>query len=84
MIDAKEVKEEALKASKNNISSALFIIESRISKAADLGRMYTVVSDESFKKFNAKELNDIRNIFIEQGFKVEIPPGTFSFQIIWE
>lgn len=27
MIDAKEAKEKALKASKNNISSALFIIE---------------------------------------------------------
>lgn len=84
MIDAKEAKEKALKASKNNISSALFIIESKISKAADLGKMYTVVHDESFKKFNAKELNDIRNMFIERGFKVEIPPGTSSFQIIWE
>lgn len=84
MIDAKEAKEKALKASKNNISSALFIIESKISKAADLGKMYTVVRDESFKKFNAKELNDIRNVFIEQGFKVEIPSGTSSFQIIWE
>lgn len=84
MIDAKEAKERALKASKNNISFALFIIESKISKAADLGKMYAVVRDELFNKFNAKELNDIRNIFIERGFKVEIPPGTSSFQIIWE
>ena len=84
MINAKEIKEKALKASQNNISSALFIIESKISKAADLGKMYTVVRDESFKKFNAKELNDIRDVFIKHGFKVEIPSGTSSFQIIWE
>lgn len=84
MINEKEIKEKALKASQNNINSALSIIESKMSKAADLGKMYTVVCDESFKKFNAKELNDIRNVFIKQGFKVEIPPGTSSFQIIWE
>lgn len=84
MISANEAKERALKTSQSNINSALFIIESNISKAADLGKMYTVVRDESFKKFNAKELNDIRNMFIERGFKVEIPPGTSSFQIIWE
>lgn len=84
MINAKEIKEKALNASQNNIDSALFIIETALSKAADLGKMYTVVRDESFKKFNAKELNDIRNVFIKQGFKVEIPPGTSSFQIIWE
>lgn len=84
MINEKEIKEKALKASQNNINSALSIIESKMSKAADLGEMYTVVCDESFKKFNAKELNDIRNVFIKQGFKVEIPPGTSSFQIIWE
>lgn len=84
MIDAKEAKEKALKASKNNISSALFITESKISKAADLGKMYTVVRDESFKKFDAKELNDIKHELIKQGFKVEIVPGTSSFQINWE
>lgn len=84
MINAKEIKERALNASQNNIDSALFIIETALSKAADLGKMYTVVCDEEFKKFDAKELNDIRNVFIKQGFKVEIPPDTSSFQIIWE
>lgn len=84
MISANEVREKAMKISQNNIDSALFIIETALSKAADLGKMYTVVRDEEFKKFNAKELNDIRNMFIERGFKVEIPPGTSSFQIIWE
>lgn len=54
MIDTKEIKEKALKASRNNISSALFIIETALSKAADLGKMHTVVRDESFKKFDAK------------------------------
>lgn len=84
MIDAKEVKEKALKASKNNISSALFIIETALSKAADLGKMYTVVRDEEFKKFDVKELNDIKRELIKQGFKVEIVPGASSFQINWE
>lgn len=84
MISANEVREKAMKISQNNIDSALFIIEAALSKAADLGRMYTVVHDESFKKFNVKELNDIRNVLIEQGFKVEIPFGTSSFKIIWE
>ena len=84
MINAKEIKEKALKASQNNISSALFIIETALSKAADLGKMYTVVRDEEFKKFDAKELNDIKCELIKQGFKVEIVPGTSSFQIIWE
>lgn len=82
MINAKEIKEKALKASQNNISSALFIIETALSKAADLGKMYTVVRDEEFKKFDAKELNDIKCELIKQGFKVEIVPGTSSFQII--
>lgn len=49
MINAKEIKEKALKASQNNIDSALFIIETALSKAADLGKMYTVVRDEEFK-----------------------------------
>nr|DAT65016.1 MAG TPA: SUMT-III C-methyltransferase (S-Adenosyl-L-methionine:uroporphyrinogen III methyltransferase, SUMT) [Caudoviricetes sp.] len=84
MINAKEIKEKALKASQNNISSALFIIETALSKAADLGKMHTVVRDEGFKKFDAKELNDIKHELIKQGFKVEIVPGTSSFQIIWE
>lgn len=84
MINAKEIKEKALKASKNNISSALFIIETALSKAADLCKMHTVVRDEGFKKFDAKELNDIKHELIKQGFKVEIVPGTSSFQIIWE
>nr|DAJ83192.1 MAG TPA: SUMT-III C-methyltransferase (S-Adenosyl-L-methionine:uroporphyrinogen III methyltransferase, SUMT) [Caudoviricetes sp.] len=84
MINSKEIKEKALKASQNNISSALFIIETALSKAADLGKMYTVVRDEEFKKFDAKELNDIKRELIKQGFKVEIVPGTSSFQIIWE
>lgn len=84
MIDAKEAKEKALKASKNNISSALFIIETALSKAADLGRMHTIVHDEEFKKFDTKELNDIKRELIKQGFKVDIVPGTSSFQIIWE
>lgn len=84
MIDAKEAKEKALKASKNNISSALFIIETALSKSVDLGKMHTDVRDEEFKKFDAKELNDIRRELIKQGFKVEIVPGTSSFQINWE
>lgn len=84
MIDAKEIKEKALKASQNNISSALLIIETALSKAADIGKMHTVVRDEEFKKFDAKELNDIKHELIKQGFKVEIVPGTSSFQIIWE
>lgn len=84
MIDAKETKEKALKASKNNIGSALFIIETALSKAADLGRMYTVVRDEEFKKFDAKELSDIKCELIKQGFRVEIVPGASSFQINWE
>lgn len=84
MINAKEIKEKALKASQNNISSALFIIETALSKAADLGKMHTVVHDEEFKKFDAKELNDIKCELIKQGFKVEIVPGTSSFQINWE
>lgn len=84
MINAKEIKEKALKASQNDISSALVIIESKMSKAADLGKMYTVAHDESFKKFNAKELNDIKCELIKQGFKVEIVPGASSFQINWE
>lgn len=84
MINAKEIKEKALRASQNNISSALFIIETALSKAADLGKMHTVVRDEGFKKFDAKELNDIKHELIKQGFKVEIVPGTSSFQIIWE
>lgn len=84
MINAKEIKERALNASQNNIDSALFIIETALSKAADLGKMYTVVRDEEFKKFDAKELNDIKCELIKQGFKVEIVPGTSSFQINWE
>lgn len=84
MINAKETKEKALKASKNNISSALLIIETALSKAADLGKMYTVVRDEEFKKFDVKELNDIKRELIKQGFKVEIVPGASSFQINWE
>lgn len=84
MINAKEIKEKALNASQNNIDSALFIIETALSKAADLGKMYTVVRDEEFKKFDAKELNDIKCELIKQGFKVDIVPGTSSFQIIWE
>lgn len=84
MINAKEIKEKALKASQNNIDSALFIIETALSKAADLGKMYTVVRDEEFKKFDAKELNDIKCELIKQGFKVEIVPGASSFQINWE
>lgn len=84
MIDAKEAKEKALKVSQNNIDSALFIIETALSKAADLGKMHTVVRDEEFKKFDAKELNYIKRELIKQGFKVEIMPGTSSFQIIWE
>ena len=46
MINVKEIKERALKTSQNNIDSALFIIETALSKAADLGKMYTVVRDE--------------------------------------
>lgn len=46
--------------------------------------MYTVVHDEEFKKFDAKELNDIKCELIKQGFKVEIVPGASSFQINWE
>lgn len=84
MIDTKEIKEKALKASRNNISSALFIIETALSKAADLGKMHTVVRDEEFKKFDAKELNDIKHELIKRGFKVEIVPGASSFQINWE
>lgn len=84
MINAKEIKEKALKAPQSNIDSALFIIETALSKAADLGKMYTVVRDEEFKKFDVKELNDIKRELIKQGFKVEIVPGTSSFQIIWE
>lgn len=84
MINAKEIKEKTLKASQNNIDSALFIIETALSKAADLGKMYTVVRDEEFKKFDAKELNDIKCELIKQGFKVEIVLGASSFQINWE
>nr|DAP84994.1 MAG TPA: SUMT-III C-methyltransferase (S-Adenosyl-L-methionine:uroporphyrinogen III methyltransferase, SUMT) [Caudoviricetes sp.] len=84
MINAKEIKEKALKDSQNNIDSALSIIETALSKAADLGKMYTVVRDEEFKKFDAKELNDIKCELIKYGFKVEIVPGAPSFQINWE
>lgn len=84
MINAKEIKERALNASQNNIDSALFIIETALSKAADLGKMYTTVRDEEFKKFDTKELNDIKLELIKQGFKVDIVPGTSSFQINWE
>ena len=84
MINAKEIKEKALKASQNNIDSALFIIETALSKAADLGKMHTFVRDEEFKKFDAKELNDIKCELIKYGFKVEIVPGAPSFQINWE
>lgn len=84
MISAKETREKALKVSQNNIDSALFIIETALSKAADLGKMCTVVRDEEFKKFDAKELNDIKHELIKQGFKVEIVLGTSSFQIRWE
>lgn len=84
MINAKEIKEKALKASQNNIDSALFIIEEALSKAADLGKMHTIVRDEEFKKFDTKELDDIKRELIKQGFKVDIVPGESSFQIIWE
>ena len=39
---------------------------------------------KNLKKFDAKELNDIKRELIKQGFKVEIVPGTSSFQINWE
>lgn len=84
MINEKEIKEKALNASQNNIDSALFIIETALSKAADLGKMHTIVRNEEFKKFDIKELNDIKCELIKQGFKVEIVPGTSSFQINWE